>query len=199
MSGPANSANVDTYLRLSALTSNFGTDPELIVGVTNAADKVYRSLLDFNLAGIPSGATITSCTLRVNITQRTSPTVGHIRRICAEHWDDALSESQSTWSAWKTGSNWTSAGAATGAAACSASVDYSTAGEVAYTPPAGTGLFTFPSLNALCQDAVTNRGGRLRLRISQDAEATQGNVIKFDSSDAGTAANRPRLAVTWTP
>jgi hypothetical protein len=80
---------------------------------------------------------------------------------------------------------------------CSAGADYTTAGEVSYTPPTGTGLFTFPDLTTLCQDALDQRGGWLRLRISQDAEGTQSNLIKFDSSDAGTAANRPKLTVTW--
>jgi hypothetical protein len=168
--------------------------------VTNEANKVYRMLIAFNLAGIPSSATVTGCTLGVNVTQRTSPTPGHIRRLCGEHWldGDGQGELQATWNAWKTGSSWGSPGASS-TASCSAGGDYTTAGEVAYTPPGGTGPFTFPALTALCQDAVAQRGGWLRLRISQDSESTQGNVIKFDSSDAGTATNRPKLTVSWTP
>jgi len=69
---------------------------------------------------------------------------------------------------------------------------------VAYTPPAGSGRFTFPNLAALCQDALSQRSGWLRLRISQDSETTQSNLFKFDSSDASTAANRPKLTVTWS-
>ena len=76
--------------------------------------------------------------------------------------------------------------------------DVALAGEVAYLPPGGTGAFTFPDLSALCQDALDQRAGWLRLRISQDAEATQGNLIRFDSSEAGTAANRPKLVVIWS-
>jgi len=70
---------------------------------------------------------------------------------------------------------------------------------VAYTPPAGAGLFTFPDLSGLCQDALDQRGGWLRLRLSQDAEATQSNLLRLDSSDATTAANRPKLTVSWAP
>jgi len=201
--GPAGSAGVDTYLRLSTPTTNWGTEPELIVGVTNAADKVYRTIVAFDLSDIPAGATVSACSLRVNVTQRTSPTVGHIRRLCPQHWQDGdgQSEAQATWSAWKTGANWGAAGAAS-TSACDAGGDYATTNatdEVPYTPPAGTGAFTFPDMTALCQAAIGEAGGWLRLRISQDAEGTQGNVIKFDSSDGATAANRPRLSVTWRP
>src|SRR5262249_30524410 len=132
------------------------------------------------------------------VLQRTSPTAGHIRRLCGEHWldGDGQGEAQATWSAWKTGSAWGAAGAAS-AADCALGGDYTTAGEVAYGPPAGPGPLTFPDLTALCQDAVAARGGWLRLRISQDAEATQSNLIRFDSSEGSTAPNRPKLTVTW--
>ena len=194
----AGTADVDTYLRLSTPTQNYNTDPFVIVGLTNAANKVNRTLMAFNLQGIPASAVVTGCTLQVNVTQRTSPTAGRIRRLCSEHWldGDGQSEAQATWNAWKTGFNWGSPGAAT--AGC-AGGDYDPTGEVTYTPPAGTGLFTFPSLTALCQDAVASRTGQLRLRITQDAETTQSNLIKFDSSEATTAANRPKLTVTWHP
>jgi hypothetical protein len=68
---------------------------------------------------------------------------------------------------------------------------------IAYTPPGGTGSFSFPDLSSLCQDAIAAQGGWLRLRISQDAESTQSNLFKFDSSDATTATTRPKLSVTW--
>ena len=198
VSGPVGSAAVDTYVRLSAATTNSGADVDLYVGVTNGTTKVYRTLLAFDLSGIPAGATVTACTLTVNVTQRTSPTAGHVRRLCGEHWldGDGQGEAQATWSQWRSGQPWGGAGAAS-TAACAAGGDYTTAGEIAYTPPAGVGLFTFPALTALCQDAITTRGGWLRLRISQDAEAQTGNVIRFDSSDATSATNRPKLAVTW--
>jgi hypothetical protein len=199
VSGPAGSANVDTNIRLSTPTTGYGTDSALYVGVTNAADKVYRSVLAFNLVGIPPGAVVTSCRLTMNVTQRTNPTPGHVRRLCGEHWldGDGQGEAQATWNVWQTGTGWGAAGAAS-AADCASGGDYTTTGEVAYTPPAGTGPFTFPELKALCQDAVALRGGWLRLRLSQDAEATQSNLLKFDSSDASSAANRPKLSVTWS-
>jgi hypothetical protein len=118
--------------------------------------------------------------------------------LCGEHWldGDGQGEAQATWNNWKSGSTWSVAGAGS-TASCAAGGDYTTTGEVAYTPPAGTGLFTFPSLVALCQDAISQRDGWLRLRLSQNSEATQSNLIKFDSSDASTATSRPRLSVTW--
>ena len=110
---------------------------------------------------------------------------------------DGQSETQATWTNWQTGNAWGTAGAAS-TASCASGGDQSSADEVTYTAPTGTGLFTFPNLAALCQDALVNRGGWLRLRISQDVETTKNNFIRVDSSDATTAANRPRLVVTWT-
>jgi len=187
-------------VRQNTATTNYGTSTELVVGMTNGAGKVYRTFMAFQLAGIPAGAIVTDCRLSVNVTQRTNPTAGHIRRLCGEHWldGDGQGEAQATWNNWRTGQVWGSAGAAS-TAACSAGGDYTTVAEVAYTPPAGTGRFTFPNLATLCQDALAARGSWLRLRLSQDAEATQSNLIKFDSSEAGTTANRPRLTVTWSP
>ena len=202
MTGPTGSANVDTNIRLSSPTTTFGTDPALVVGVTNAANKAYRTLMGFNLSNIPAGATITSCKLTVNVNQRTSPTAGHIRKLCSQHWldGDAQSENQATWNVWKTatGGTWGQAGASLAGTCGTGNADYTTTGEVAFTPPAGTGLFTFPDIKTLCQDAVTQPVKWLRLRISQDSEAVQSHLIKFDSSDVTTAANRPKLTVTWT-
>jgi hypothetical protein len=199
VSGPVGSADVDANVRLSAPTTNYGTDANLYVGVTNGADKVYRSMVAFRLADVPAGAIVTDCRLTVNVTQRTNPTPGHVRRLCGEHWLDGngQGEAQVTWNGWKTGSPWGGAGASS-TASCATGGDYTTVGEVPYTPPAGTGTFTFPSLTALCQDALVQRAGWLRLRISQASEATQSNLIKFDSSDATTATNRPKLVVTWS-
>jgi hypothetical protein len=199
VSGPANSANVDTNIGQTPATSNYGADPALYVGVTTAANKAFRSLLAFNIGNIPAGATITDCRLTVAVTQRKNPTAGRIDRICTQHWrdGDGQGEAQATWINWQTGSPWGLAGASS-FAACSAGGDYETAGEVAYTAPAGTGLFTFPNLATLCQDALVNRGGWLRLRIAQNAETTKNNFIKILSSDGTPATDRPKLTVTWS-
>jgi hypothetical protein len=200
VSGPVGSANVDANLGLTPASTNYGADPALYVGVTSATNQVFRSILAFNIGNIPSGAVVTDCRLTVNVAQSRRPRAGRIRRLCGEHWldGDGQSEAQATWANWRTGSAWGTAGAAS-TASCAAGGDQSTVDEVPYTAPAGTGLFTFPNLTSLCQDALVNRGGWLRLRISQDVETTKNTFIRIDSSDATTAANRPRLVVTWTP
>jgi hypothetical protein len=196
-SGPANSSNVDTYIRRSSASSNFGGKSDLFVGVTDGSTKVFRSFLAFNLATVSPGATVTSCKLTVRVTDTEGPTPGHIRSLCGQHWLDGngQSENQATWNRWKSGSNWGTAGASS-TAACNAGGDYSDAGEVGYTPPSGTGLFTFPDISALCQDAIDN-GTWLRLRLTQDSESSKNKFFKFDSSDASSASRRPKLVVTW--
>src|SRR5581483_870274 len=179
---PTNSANIDTHLLRTSANSNYGTTTNLFVGNAGSSTTTYRSVLDFNLGSIPPGATVTGCTLTLNVNQRTSPTAGHIRRLCGEHWIDgnAQSETQATWNRWRSASPtaWGTAGAGS-TAACSAGGDYTLADEVAYTAPAANGFFTFPSMTALCQDAITNRSGWLRLRINQDNESTSNHNFRY--------------------
>ena len=73
-------------------------------------------------------------------------------------------------------------------------------------PPAALGPFTFPSIQALCQDAVRNRGGALDLILEQTVDQNGGcsgacvaHEFCSRSSDWSTAAERPKLFVGWVP
>jgi hypothetical protein len=91
-----------------------------------------------------------------------------------------------------------------GAASVATDVDRTLA--VPFAPPTALGAFTFPSLRALCQDALQNRAGALDLIIAQDADqsgACTGTCVPHEfctrSSDWTTAAERPKLVVGWMP
>lgn len=199
VSGPANSANIDTHITLLSPTTNFGTIVTQTVGVTNGATKIYRAFHEFVLSDIPGGSEVLACTLQVVASNVVSPTNGHLYKVCALHWldGDGLGEAQATWNIWKTANNWGTAGGSS-TTACASGGDITTMNGVAYVAPGGSGTYTFPDMTALCQDAVDVESGHLRLRIAQDAEGTVSNQFDYKSSDTTTAAsNRPRLSVTY--
>jgi hypothetical protein len=173
-------------------TSNYGAGTSLCVG--NDAMNSERALVRFDLSSLGTAASVTSCVLTFTVRQVTAPTAGRIVRLRRGDW----SETGSTWNAYKSGAPW----GASGAASATADVDATTA--VSFTPPAGIGAYTFPSLVTLCQDAVTNRAGALDLLIRQDVDqdgACSGSCAAHEfcsySSDFTTAASRPRLVVTY--
>ena len=200
VSGPANTANIDTYARSDQPTTNFGTTTTATVGVGNTTGKIFHTWHQFDLSGIPSTATILFCELAIHAQNVVAPTVGHVIRVCGEHWLDGHGQGdiQATWNLWKTANTWGTAGG-TSTSACNAGGDINTTSQVAYTAPVASGTYTFPSLVALCQDAVTSRGGQLRLEIKQDTESVTDNRFDYKLSETTTAANRPALTVSYAP
>jgi len=77
---------------------------------------------------------------------------------------------------------------------------------ISFAPPAAIGPFTFPTIQALCQDAVRNRAGSLDLVVRGDADQDGGcagacvaHEFCSRSSDYTTAAARPKLVVGYVP
>ena len=103
---------------------------------------------------------MTSCLLTFTVNQVSAPTAGRILRLRRNDW----SEASSSWAAYRLGASWTTPGAG------SAASDVDATNAVTFTPPAAIGAYTFPSIHALCQDAVQNRAGRLDLSIRQDVD-----------------------------
>jgi hypothetical protein len=175
-------------------TSNYGTATFLCVGNDQANSE--RVLIHFDLTPLGTGATVTACQLTFTVNQVTAPTAGHVLRLRRNDWTEA----GSTWNSYKAGAAWTAPGGG------DTTSDVDATMEVAFTPPVAAGAFTFPSLQALCQDAVTSRAGALDLLIRQDVDqggACTGACVAHEfcsrSSDYTTAANRPNLVVGYVP
>jgi len=175
-------------------TNNYGAATFLCVGNDQANSE--RVLVHFDLSSLGSGATVTSCLLGFTVDQVAAPTAGQILRLRRNDW----TESGSTWTAYKTGASWTAPGAG------DTTTDVDTTSAVSFTPPAATGAFTFPSIQALCQDAVSRRSGALDLLIRGNADqngACTGSCTPHEfcsrSSDYTTASARPTLVVTYSP
>jgi hypothetical protein len=173
-------------------SSNYGAATFLCVGNDQANSE--RVLIHFDLSSIAPGSSVIGCALAFVVTQVTAPTSGRIQRVRRSDW----SETGSTWAVYKSGAAWSTPGAG------STVTDVDTTAAVVFSPPAAAGTYTFPSIQALCQDAVQSRGGSLDLLIRQDVDqdgACSGGCVSHEfcsrSSDEATAAARPRLVVTY--
>jgi hypothetical protein len=175
-------------------TANYGTGSFLCVG--NDQSNSERVLLHYDLSALGAQASVTSCLLTLSVNQVTEPTLGKIMRLRRNDW----SETGSSWVAYKTGAAWTAPGAS------DETSDVDTVLAISFAPPAAAGSFTFPPIQALCQDAVRNRTGSLDLVVRGDADqdgACAGACVAHEfcsrSSDYATAAARPKLVVGYVP
>jgi hypothetical protein len=101
-------ATADTHLVSETPTNNKDADAYVDVGhLTTPTSR--RALILFDVSGIPSGATVSAATLRLQVSLNATTTshnelVYRLRR--------AWSETQATWNVYTTGNSWTTAGAA---------------------------------------------------------------------------------------
>ena len=175
----------DTILSQADPTTNYGSDPTGLADGDDppgsANDK--STLLRWDISSIPAGSTVTASSLTLNITNLTNgsyPLYGLLRP-----WI----ENQATWTSYAAGSDWQTAGA-------QGSLDRNAA-AIGVLGPVGTGLQTI-TLNAagvaLVQSWVDNPAQNFGLII---ADSTTTDGADWDSSEAATASNRPRLTVDY--
>lgn len=181
---PDPASGIDNYLTAPGHPNgNWGNGTRLWVGYDEV--NAQRPLVRFSLAAIPSGRVVVSCTLTVWSDVVESPASARIARITQPGW----TETGSTWNRYDGVALWTAPGG-----------DHDAATAIPFVPPAATGAFTFPSLQALCQDAVTSRAGRLDLLVRQDFETPgtprrQWSILSSDYTLDPT--RRPRLVVRY--
>lgn len=163
-----------------------------VIGVFEA-DRAERGVFVFDVSDIPTGATVRSCSLTVTTWYAEDPTPGHLFRIRGEHTRDGACP---TWTEWASGEMWALPGAG------SPDSDYDPADAVAFDAPDEDVLrpgdpFTFPDLTALCQDAVTHRGGQLRLLVKQDDEAAPDHYFAMALPDDPRPRFHPKLTLEF--
>jgi glucose/arabinose dehydrogenase/PKD repeat protein len=180
---PDPAAGLDNFLTAPGNpNNNWSTLSRLWIGYDERNSQ--RPLLRFSLSPIPPSSTVTSCTLTVSADVVESPGAGTIARVTQPGW----TESGSTWNRYDGVASWATPGG-----------DADPSGMAVFSPPAAAGFYAFPSVTSLCQDAVTNRGGRLDLLLRQYPEApgTPRREWSFVSSDDPDATRRPRLVVAY--
>ncbi len=178
----------DTTLQESAPTTVDGSGAFLRVDADypSASRKATNALARFDLGAIPPGSTVSAVTLTVNVTNSTSGS-GYALYPLRRAWSGA----QATWQTAQSGTAWASGGAR-------GATDRSSTAIGALNPTAtGPASVTFNAAGvAAVQSWIANPTSNFGFVVDSLDNA---DGLVFDASNAGTAANRPRLAVTFQP
>lgn len=186
---PNAAVGVDTYISSWKKTTNYGTATAMGVGEDNSANNVTRSLIKFDLSGIPPNATIASAALSIWTSADLSNNTRTIRvyRLKAV-WD----ESQATWNKATSAINWQIAGA-------------SGANDRESTDIGSVQVLANEPLNT--EKVILLDPGRIQ-EISSGVFANNGFILvadtenndRFDymTSDNAASAQRPKLVIEYT-
>jgi len=177
-------------VQISDSTNHDGAD--LPVG---SAGPPFRVLFEFDVSDIPAGKVITGASLDLTLAASNSSIGGKVCRLRRADW----SETQATWTAYKTGSSWAAAGASDATNDVESPGSGNTACVSYAAPVATTGHAVLGGLGPLVRDAVDLRSGKLRLRIKQDTETAGGNWWRAYDSENTPVSVRPKLIVTLGP
>ena len=177
----------DAYLSQAGPGSNFGASTTLLVDGDDpsATGNDKATVIRWDVSSIPAGSTVESAQITFNITDPTTSLYELYQLV--RMWDEGVV----SWTAAAAGDNWQTAGAQ-GANDRNSTV----LGELSV---ATTGIHTF-SLNtdgvaavqSWVDSAATNQGIII-------ANSASSNGVDFSSREVGTATNRPKLTVTYTP
>ncbi len=171
----------DTKIRSDASTTNYGSATTL--EIDGSPD--YAALLRFDLSSIPAGATITSVSLSLNVTNISSQPyeIYAMRR--------SWSESSATWNQASSGVNWSTAGAN------STSTDReSTVLGAVSSSTTGVKTFAFNSAGVAKVQAWVNTPSSNHGFVIQDY-VNNSDGLDFSSKENSNVSLRPKLIVTY--
>lgn len=144
----------------------------------------WRNLIEFDLSGMPAHLSLDAAKLTLGVTTAYAASASKVHR-CVRAGDWVLN--QATWSQFKTGSPWTTAGCGHDGD----DYDSATPTPVPFTTPPGTGPFDITGMLGMVNYAIDHVADILSLRLRLDDEAPGHSAgIVWDSSV---------LTVTYTP
>ncbi|MCB1275934.1 GEVED domain-containing protein [Prosthecobacter sp.] len=176
------SPSADSWLNANATTTNYGTTTTMRVDSSSGGTGNGRPVVQFDVSGVPAGATITSATMRLNAVA-VSDTSN--RRIRVYPLTQSFTENEVTWAQRSSGVNWSSSGGSYGS-------------ELANTVVNTTGQYTWSSdaLTAQVQSWIDTPSSNLGVLLGDTAS---GTVTKdFATKEYGTSSLRPVLVVSYT-
>lgn len=181
---PDATAGVDTWLAQSLPTTNLGTNALFLIGGDGA--NASRALIKFDLSSLPSNAVISSATLSIYATVDEATTASTIR---VYRQIRAWTEAGATWNTYDGSTSWQTAGGF-GALDC----EQTDIGSRATTATETVNAFKDILLTPTTKAGLDLGNGWL---IKTDNE-TLADRYRYSSSDAATAANRPKLVIVYT-
>jgi len=197
------SAVADTCIRANSTGNGWGAYTDIWVGAAGKASNFQRrGLFKFDLSSIPAGSVITAGTLQLTVIDSHDQSVNYNIFRSLKDWTEGTGSSKSgsstttgaTWADAKKGTlAWATAGGGSGTdynAAASATTAISTVGTYSWT---GTNLVN--DLTTWYNNPTQNYGWFL---ISGSETANAGNTKHFASRNNATAADQPKLVVTYT-
>ena len=173
-------STADSHIDQNAQTTNSGNvDPIL---VESRASKAKRIVVRFDVSTIPSEAAVKSAALSMRMTKAPgqSRTYGAHRITGTTLW----TETGVTWNSRNGTTNWTTAGG-----------DFNAATDTTTTGTTGNVTLSWDipaDVQAWVDGSATNNG----ILIKDETEGPKGKS-EFASKENGTAANRPKLVVTY--
>ncbi len=178
---PSGGTGKDAYIKQDKQDERRGSDPEL--RVKSESGKLNRSLLQFDLTGLPSDAVISSATLSLFVKDATGgPVTINARQVTAS-WNEA----EVTWKARDKKANllWATPGGDYGPVVSSTVVDNT------------KNVWRSWDVTSMAQAWKSNPAANFGL-ILEAAATNPKTEKKFKSSDDGTAGQRPKLEVCYT-
>ena len=170
----------DTKIKSDA-TGNHGT--ATLLEADGSPD--YSVIMKWDIASIPAGSTITAASVTINVTNIS----GNTYQVYKMHrpWI----ETGATWTQYASGLNWQVAGASGTSDRGATALGSMTASTT------GLKTFTFNASGvAIVQEWLNTPSSNNGIIVQNYANA---DGLDWDSSEIGTATNRPKLTVTYTP
>ena len=183
-------ASADVHIYAGGATTNYASDTENIISGDRQFWDIYRTLISFDLSGIPAGSTINSATLELYQHAEShsgSGSTNHSIYRLKRNWV----EDQATWNVYSTGNSWSSAGAF--------HADDCEQTPIATTALGGTTGSGYKSwsldpdaISEIVEGTWTNYGFLLKSQTESD------DGHHFRPSEYVESAQRPKLTIDYT-
>lgn len=178
-------STIDTNLSKPSPTTNYGTSSTITVQPVPLGP--VRSILAFDFSAVvPAGATITLATLSLYCTFALASRTITVYRLLRTDWV----ETEATWNIYKTGSNWSTAGA------------FDTTNDITTTDAAtatsvSKNAWLDETVTAQVQTALDSVSGIAHFLIADTGGNGFGNN-DYASSEYATSSSRPKLYIEYT-